>query len=135
MFVCRNIMCEICTSTGYNLETDLEIVDEEDGCYTVYYTPDRVGIDEEEIEVKIEVNGKPLDDSPCSVVVIPMYQYDFEFSLTGNGPGQFNTPYDIAISEETGTIAVFDYGNKRIQLFDSNGRYLREIGLRANCTS
>ena len=130
-----HIMCEICTSTGDSLETDLEIVDKEDGCYTVYYTPDRVGIDEEEIEVKIEVNGKPLDDSPCSVVVIPMYQYDFEFGLTGNGPGQFNTPYDIAISEETGTIAVSDYQNKRIQLFDSNGGYLREIGLTANCTS
>ena len=138
-----HIMCDIYTSAGDSLETDLKIEDDEDGSYTVYYTPDRIGI----YKVEVEVNGKPLDNniwssqledcSPWSVQVIQQYMilYDFEFGSSDNRPGQFNTPYDIAISEETGTIAVSDYQNKRIQLFDSNGGYLREIGLRANCTS
>ena len=59
----------------------------------------------------------------------------FSFGSNGSGPGQFNGPYDIAVDKKTGTVAVSDYGNKRIQLFDITGRYLREIGLRANCSS
>ena len=59
----------------------------------------------------------------------------FSFGSNGSGPEQFNGPYDIAVDKKTGTVAVSDYGNKRIQLFDITGRYLREIGLRANCSS
>ncbi|XP_022780060.1 tripartite motif-containing protein 3-like [Stylophora pistillata] len=138
-----HIYCDIRTSTGDSLETDLEIVDDENGSYTVYYTPDRIGT----YEVEIEVNGQPLDNSlwsddqldrsPWSILVTCQYQYqfDFKFGSRGKGPGQFNDPYDIAISGATGTIAVSDYKNKRIQLFDSDGHYLRQIRLRASCTS
>ena len=127
------IKCDIRTSTGDSFETaDLEIEDKEDGNYMVEYTPPHTGL----YEVKIEVNGQPLDGSPWSVQVIPhQYQLKFSFGSNGSGPGQFNGPYDIAVDKKTGTVAVSDYGNKRIQLFDITGRYLREIGLRANCSS
>ena len=120
------------TSTGDSFETaDLKIEDNEDGCYMVEYTP-HTGL----YEVKIEVNGQPLDGSTWSVQVIPhQYQLKFSFGSNGSGPGQFNGPYDIAVDKKTGTIAVSDHENKRIQLFDSDGRYLREIGLRASCSS
>ena len=127
------IKCDIRTSTGDSFETaDLKIEDNKDGCYIVEYTPPHTGL----YEVKIEVNGQPLDGSPWSVQVIPhQYQLKFSFGSNGSGPGQFNGPYDIAVDKKTGTVAVSDYGNKRIQLFDITGRYLREIGLRANCSS
>ena len=127
------IKCDIRTLTGDSFETaDLKIEDKEDGNYMVEYTPPHTGL----YEVKVEVNGQPLDGSPWSVQVIPhQYQLKFSFGSNGSGPGQFNGPYDIAVDKKTGTVAVSDYGNKRIQLFDSDGRYLREIGLRANCTS
>ena len=127
------IKCDIRTSTGDSFETaDLKIEDNEAGCYMVEYTPPHTGL----YEVKIEVNGQPLDGSPWSVQVIPhQYQLKFSFGSNGSGPGQFNGPYDIAVDKKTGTVAVSDYGNKRIQLFDITGRYLREIGLRANCSS
>ncbi|XP_022810448.1 E3 ubiquitin-protein ligase TRIM71-like [Stylophora pistillata] len=127
-----HIRCDIRNYTENSLEADVEFEDDEEGCYTVMYTPYCVGL----YEVKFEVNGQPLDSSPWRVQVIPhQYQFDFRFGSSGNGPGQFNGPYDIAVSDKTGTIAVSDYESKRIQLFDCEGRYLREIRLRCNCTS
>ena len=127
------IKCDIRTLTGDSFETaDLKIEDKEDSSYNVEYTPPHTGL----YEVKVEVNGQPLEGSPWSVQVIPhQYQLKFSFGSNGSGPGQFNGPYDIALDKKTGTVAVSDYGNKRIQLFDITGRYLREIGLRANCSS
>ena len=44
----------------------------------------------------------------------------------GNKPGEFNTPHSIA-ADAKGNIYVADRGNRRIQVFDSNGAFLREI--------
>ena len=65
------IKCDIRTSTGDSFETaDLKIEDKEDGSYIVEYTPPHTGL----YEVEMEVNGQPLEGSPCSVQVIP-HQY------------------------------------------------------------
>lgn len=44
----------------------------------------------------------------------------------GAGPGQLNTPHSIA-ADAKGNIYVADRGNRRIQVFDTNGTVLREI--------
>ena len=44
----------------------------------------------------------------------------------GSGPGQFDTPHGIAVSPED-EIYVADRGNRRIQVFDPDGTYLREF--------
>ena len=44
----------------------------------------------------------------------------------GNGPGQFNTPHSIA-ADVNGHIYVADRGNRRIQVFDDNGTFIRQI--------
>ena len=44
----------------------------------------------------------------------------------GNKPGQFNTPHSIA-ADAQGNIYVADRGNRRIQVFDGEGKLLREI--------
>ena len=44
----------------------------------------------------------------------------------GTGPGQFNTPHSIA-TDNQGNVYVADRGNARIQVFDGNGTFLREI--------
>lgn len=44
----------------------------------------------------------------------------------GNQPGQFKTPHSIALDAE-GNVYVADRGNARIQVFDGDGNFLRQI--------
>jgi sugar lactone lactonase YvrE len=44
----------------------------------------------------------------------------------GSGPGQFNTPHSIA-TDSKGNVYVADRGNRRIQVFDGDGNFLRQI--------
>jgi sugar lactone lactonase YvrE len=44
----------------------------------------------------------------------------------GTAPGQFNTPHSIATDAE-GHVYVADRGNHRIQVFDGDGKFLRQI--------
>jgi streptogramin lyase len=48
----------------------------------------------------------------------------------GSGPGQFNTPHSIAV-DDRGQVYVADRGNGRIQVFDGDGKFLREIHIDA----
>src|SRR6266576_3515509 len=44
----------------------------------------------------------------------------------GSQPGQLNTPHSIAVDAE-GKVYVADRGNRRIQVFDGEGKVLRQI--------
>src|SRR5437763_136200 len=44
----------------------------------------------------------------------------------GAGPGQFNTPHSIAMDAHD-NIYVADRGNRRIQVFDTAGKFLRQF--------
>ena len=44
----------------------------------------------------------------------------------GTNPGEFNTPHNIA-ADAKGNVYVTDRGNRRIQVFDSEGKFLRMI--------
>jgi len=46
----------------------------------------------------------------------------------GSKPGEFNTPHSIA-ADSNGNIYVADRGNRRIQVFSSDGTFLREISI------
>jgi DNA-binding beta-propeller fold protein YncE len=48
------------------------------------------------------------------------------FGTPGSGPGQFNTPHSIAI-DDNDNIYVADRGNGRIEVFDTSGKFLRQI--------
>ena len=43
----------------------------------------------------------------------------------GTGPGQFNVPHSI-VADAKGLLYIADRSNQRIQVFDPDGRYLRE---------
>jgi sugar lactone lactonase YvrE len=44
----------------------------------------------------------------------------------GSGNGEFNTPHSIAIDSK-GRVWVCDRGNKRLQVFDQDGKYLDQM--------
>jgi len=46
----------------------------------------------------------------------------------GRGEGQFNTPHGVAVSPKQ-EVFVADRGNNRIQVFDTNGKFLRQFGV------
>ena len=44
----------------------------------------------------------------------------------GDQPGQFNVPHSIAVDAQ-GRVYVADRGNRRIQVFDGHGKFLRQM--------
>src|SRR5690348_6182278 len=44
----------------------------------------------------------------------------------GTGPGQFSVPHSIAV-DDAGNVYVADRGNRRIQVFDGDGKFLRQM--------
>jgi hypothetical protein len=50
--------------------------------------------------------------------------YELSFGEPGTGPGQFRTVHSIAI-DKSDNIYVGDRGNARVQVFDSNGKFVR----------
>ena len=49
-----------------------------------------------------------------------------QWGKAGSNPGEFNTPHSLA-TDNDGNIYVADRGNRRIQIFNPDGDYLREI--------
>jgi DNA-binding beta-propeller fold protein YncE len=49
-----------------------------------------------------------------------------QWGTPGKGQGEFNTPHSIA-ADAQGNIYVADRGNRRIQVFDPEGKFLREM--------
>ena len=120
------IKVDIFTPEGHHLKTKLK--DSNDGKYTVTYTPKCAGPH----RFEILVNGQPLTGSPFLVEIRQhQHQYALKFGSRGKGPGEFDSISDIAVSDKTGTIAVADAGNKRIQLFscDTNIKFQTQIRL------
>ncbi|XP_068675463.1 E3 ubiquitin-protein ligase TRIM71-like [Montipora foliosa] len=118
------IKVDMLTPEGDQLKTDIK--DTKDGKYTVTYTPQCAG----QHRVEIFVNGQPLTGSPWIVQVHQhQYQFAFQFGSQGKERGEFDDIFDIDVSEKTGTIAVADGRNRRIQLLSSEGKFRREIRL------
>lgn len=49
------------------------------------------------------------------------------WGVPGAGPGEFSTPHSVAFTK-SGDVVVCDRENNRVQIFDADGRFIREIG-------
>uniref|UniRef100_A0A8C8D322 RING-type E3 ubiquitin transferase n=1 Tax=Oncorhynchus tshawytscha TaxID=74940 RepID=A0A8C8D322_ONCTS len=58
-------------------------------------------------------------------------EFLFKFGSHGEGNGQFNAPTGVAV-DANGNIIVADWGNSRIQVFDSSGSFLSYINTTAD---
>jgi len=115
------IVVKVHSPSEQDLDTDIN--DSKDGKYSITYTPDCDG----HHDVVIEVNSQPLTGCLGSIHVKPhQYHAVGSFGSRGTAQGKFGYPCDIAINDKTGKIAVADSSNERVQLFSSDGTYLRE---------
>ena len=53
----------------------------------------------------------------------PRGKFLFDWGRKGDKPGEFNTPHNVAL-DASGRVYVADRTNKRIQVFDENGKFL-----------
>ena len=104
-------------------EEETKIDDCKNGSYVVRYKPKSVGLR----DISVEVNGQPLTGSPWRVQATG-HQYIAIHSFGSHGTEQFKGPVSIAVNKRTGKIAIADYFNRRVQLFDRECKYLRTIG-------
>jgi serine/threonine protein kinase/DNA-binding beta-propeller fold protein YncE len=56
------------------------------------------------------------------------YVFDFKFGSNGSGDGQFRNPRGVAYDTNNNRIIVADTFNHRVQVFDSNGKFLFKFG-------
>lgn len=74
------------------------------------------------------VNGEHVHGSPFKVhVKARQYKPVLSFGEEGSSFGKFNEPWGVAVNERN-EIAVTDRLNHRVQIFDSDGSFLRSFG-------
>ncbi|MFW6200922.1 MAG: peptidyl-alpha-hydroxyglycine alpha-amidating lyase family protein [Gemmatimonadota bacterium] len=71
-------------------------------------------------------DGHPSDGNNRIVKFDSEGNYLLEWGETGSEPGQFRTPHALALDEE-GLLYVGDRSNRRIQVFDQEGTFVRDF--------
>ena len=118
------VMVEIKDDQGQECVTEVRVDDNKDGTYRVTYYPRVQGT----FKLLVKVNGEHISCSPFTVIVKPFQVKPvLSFGKEGSGDGMFKCPYVVAVSDGD-EIVVADHLNDRIQVFDSNGTFLRSFG-------
>ena len=106
--------------------TEVRIDDNKDGIYNISYFPSV----QRTIKLLVKVNGEHIHGSPFTVIVKP-FQVKPVLCIgkQGSGDGMFKYPKELAVNDRD-EIVVADALNHRVQVFDSNGTFLRSFGHR-----
>ena len=104
--------------------TQGRIYDNKDGTYKITCYPRVQGT----FKLLVKVNGKHISCSPFTVILKPFQVKPvLSFGNYGWGEGMFKNPCGVAVSDGD-EIVVADNQNHRVQVFDSNGTFLRSFG-------
>ena len=104
--------------------TEVRIDDNKDGIYNISYYPSVQGT----FKLLVKVNGEHIGGSPFTVTVKPFHvQPVNSFGHLGSGDRVFQVPLGVAVNDRD-EIVVADQFNHRVQVFDSNGAFLRSFG-------
>ena len=109
---------------GRECATEALVNDNKDGSYKISYSPR----DQGKYKVTVKVNSKHVLDSPFSIEV-KLFRLSpfFSFGKGGSSVRMFNHPWGVAVNARD-EIAVTDCWNHRVQIFNSDGKYLRSFG-------
>ena len=103
---------------------ELRIDDNKDGIYNISYFPRVQGT----INLLVKVNGEHIHGSPFAVIVKPFQVKPvLRIGKKGWGEGLLDKPMGVAVTAKD-EILVADNQNHRVQVFDSNGTFLRSFG-------
>ena len=123
-----HVTVEIIDEQGRDVATEVGINDIKDGSYKITYSPKEQG----RYKVTVKVNGGHVLGSPFTVKVQPFQVRPVLFLGTqGSSVGMFNSPWGVAVNARD-EIAVTDRLNHRVQIFNSDGNYLRSFGRQGN---
>ena len=118
------ITVEVENDQGHNCTTEAQVQDNKDGSYNISYFAREAGT----CQASVMLNGEHVCGSPFTVQVKPrQYKPVLSFGKEGSSVGMFNGPYGVAVNERN-EIAVTDRDNHRVQIFSSDGTYLRSFG-------
>jgi len=122
------VTVEIRDEQGRECVTEVRINDNTDGSYKINYYPKET----DTYKVTVKVNGGHVLGSPFTVMgqlfqVRPV----LSFGTNGSSVGMFSCPWGLIVNSRD-EIAVTDYWNNRVQIFSSDGNYLRSFGRQGN---
>ena len=121
---CDIVTVEIRNDDGRECATEAQVQDNKDGSYNISYFAKEAGT----CQASVMVNGEHVSGSPFTVQVKPrQYKPLLSFGGEGLSAGMFNGPWGVAVNERN-EIAVTDRYNNRVQIFSSDGTYLRSFG-------
>ena len=120
----NRVMIEIKDEQERECVTEVRIDDNKDGIYNITYYPRVKGT----FKLFVKVKGEHIGGSPFTVIVKPFdVKPVLSFGQQGSGDGMFHYPLGVALNERD-EIVVADEFNHRVQVFDSNGTFLKYFG-------
>ena len=118
------ITVEIKDEPGQECVTPVKVQDIKDGTYNVSFYPRVQGT----FKLYVKVNEEHIRGSPFTTSVKPFHVKPVLcFGEEGSGDGMFKNPLGVAVTHKD-EILVADCENHRVQVFDSNGTFLRSFG-------
>ena len=118
------VTVEIKDEQGQECVTEVRVDDNKNGTYKITYYPRVQGT----FKLLVKVNGEHISCSPFTVILKPFQVKPVLcFGKESLGKGKFKYPLGVAVSDGD-QIVVADNLNHRVQVFDSNGTFLRSFG-------
>ena len=118
------VTIETVHESGRECVTEVLIKESQDGIYKISYFPSDHGT----CKVSVKINGEDVRDSPFLVQVKPMqFTPLLNFGRKGSAARVLNAPCGLAVNDSN-DIAVTELSNHRVQIFSSDGKYLRSFG-------
>ncbi|CAH3187256.1 unnamed protein product [Porites evermanni] len=118
------VTVEIEDDQGQECVTEVKVEDIKDGTYNVNFYPAVQGI----FKLHVKVNEEQTCGSPFTISVKPFrVKPVLFFGKEGSGDGMFQYPKGVAVNDRD-EIVVADECNHQVQVFDSNGTFVRSFG-------
>ena len=122
------VTTEIKNHQGHDCATEVRVQDKKDGSYKICYFAKESG----RLEAVVKVNEEQVRGSPFPVQVKPrQFRPVLSFGQRGSSTRMLNQPWGVAVNE-CDEIAVTESANSRVQVFSSDGTYLRSFGRKGN---